>query len=294
MAIATGKISVAFLIQRIQGPSKWRTRFLYFCSVSVFITGLLSVVLLFAQCQPARAAWTPSMIKDGTGHCWNPIPVNNYHISIAGYFAFLDFALAFLPVPIIWKLQMAMKKKLLLCALLGMGVFAGVCAAIKTSQLRTVTSKTDITWKTAEYLLWNALEVNIIIIAACIPTLRPLVLVVFRQAGAEAYLRRSKQKSYQMTPKSVSAKVRPNDRSESVSSINGDQDHKNESVVHITEIEEQGSSGPSSRDGTQRGNESWTKTEDVGKRKSNGEILRTTEVQVSSYDERERDVHRMV
>ena len=143
MAIATGKISVAFLIQRIQGPSKWRTWFLRFCSISVFITGLLSVVLLFAQCHPARASWTPSMIKDGTSHCWNPIQVNNYHISIAGmyscwafqpvrsrqllirllgYFAFLDFALAFLPLPIIWKLQMATKKKLLLSALLGMGV----------------------------------------------------------------------------------------------------------------------------------------------------------------------------
>ena len=79
-----------------------------------------------------------------------------------------------------------------------------------------------------------------------------------------------------------------------MTSINGDKDHKNESAVHITDIEEQGSSGQSSRDGTRRGNESWTKTEDSGKRKSNGEILRTTEVQVSSYDEREREVQRMV
>ncbi|KAL9604147.1 MAG: hypothetical protein Q9219_000735 [cf. Caloplaca sp. 3 TL-2023] len=159
MAIATGKISVAFLIQRIQGPSKWRTWFLRFCSVSVFITALFAVIFLFAQCQPARALWTPSLIKNGTGHCWNPIPVNNYDIVIAG--------------------------------------LAGVCAAIKTSQLRTVTHQTDITWKTAPYLLWNALEVNIIIIAACIPTLRPLFLVIFKQKGAEAYLK----KSYQMTPR---------------------------------------------------------------------------------------------
>lgn len=84
MAIATGKISVAFLIQRIQGPSKWRTWFLRFCSISVFVTALFAVIFLFAQCQPARALWTPSMFKNGTGHCWNPIPVNNYDIVIAG------------------------------------------------------------------------------------------------------------------------------------------------------------------------------------------------------------------
>lgn len=84
MAIATGKISVAFLIQRIQGPSKWRTWLLRFCSVTVFITALFAVIFLFAQCQPARALWTPSMIKAGTGHCWDPVPVNNYDIVIAG------------------------------------------------------------------------------------------------------------------------------------------------------------------------------------------------------------------
>lgn len=84
MAIATGKISVAFLIQRIQGPGKWRTWLLRFCSVTVFITALFALIFLFAQCQPARALWTPSMIKAGTGHCWNPIPVNNYDIVIAG------------------------------------------------------------------------------------------------------------------------------------------------------------------------------------------------------------------
>ncbi|KAL8959444.1 MAG: hypothetical protein Q9193_003697, partial [Seirophora villosa] len=266
MAIATGKISVAFLIQRIQGPSKWRLWFLRFCSVSVFITGLFAVIFLFAQCQPARALWTPSMIKNGTGHCWDPIPVNNYDIVIAGYFTFLDFALAVMPIPMIWKLKMATKKKLLLCVLLGMGIFAGVCAAIKTSQLRTVTKKVDITYTLAGYLLWNALEVNVIIIAACVPTLRPLFLVVFKQAGAEAYLK----KSYQMSPKSNSGNRWRGGRSanvtESVQSINGKS--KDVPLVHVTERPES-EGGDSSRDGN--------KTRDGPHRQSHEENLQATE-----------------
>ena len=83
VAIATGKISVAFLIQRIQGSSKWRTWFLRFCSISVGLTASVVVVFLFAQCQPVRTLWTPSMLKDGTGHCWDPIPINNFNIAIA-------------------------------------------------------------------------------------------------------------------------------------------------------------------------------------------------------------------
>ncbi|KAL8693236.1 MAG: hypothetical protein Q9218_001909 [Villophora microphyllina] len=301
MAIATGKISVAFLIQRIQGPSKWRTWVLRFISISVFLTALFAAIFLFAQCQPARALWTPSMIKNGTGHCWNPIPVNNYDIAIAGYFAVLDFALAIIPVEIVWKLQMAKKKKLLLCALLGMGIFAGVCSAIKTSQLRTVTAKTDITWKTAEYLLWNALEVNVIIIAACIPTLRPLFLVVFRRAGAEAY----SKKSYQMTPKSVSGNRRltpfskgkssayttETENDDDVKPINGDSEGKDVPLVKVKELPGDRNSGSSSSND----NTAWDEAaqgQERGRTKSKGEISQTTEI--VSQDEMERKTQHMV
>lgn len=41
---------------------------------------------------------------------------------MAGYWAFLDFALAFIPVDIVWKLQLSRQKKMLLTLLLGMGV----------------------------------------------------------------------------------------------------------------------------------------------------------------------------
>ncbi|KAL8929310.1 MAG: hypothetical protein Q9208_001393 [Pyrenodesmia sp. 3 TL-2023] len=294
LAIASGKISVAFLIQRIQGPSKWRLWVLRFISISVFITALPAVIVLYARCQPARALWTPSMIKDGTGHCGNPIPPNNYAIVVAGYFAFLDFALAIFPVDIIWKLKMARKKKFLLCGLLGMGIFAGVCAAIKTSQLRTVTIKTDITWKLAQYLLWNALEVNVIIIAACIPTLRPLFLVAFKQAGAEAYLK----KSYQMTPKNNSGhrwrQTKPAQETESTVSINGD--GKVKPLVHVRQCPES-SSGKGSTEESEAGDTEAPINEstDELRRKSSGGIMHTTDIQqVVTYDGREREAQHIV
>ena len=39
-----------------------------------------------------------------------------------GYWAFLDFALAFIPIDMVWKLQMTRQKKFWLSCLLGMGV----------------------------------------------------------------------------------------------------------------------------------------------------------------------------
>lgn len=187
-SIAVGKISVAFLIERIAGPNDWRKWLLRGISISVFISAVITFTLFYVQCQPARALWDKGMIKEGTGSCWNPIPVNTWDLVIASYWAFLDFALAFIPVDIVWKLHLSTQKKLLLTLLLGMGVFAGVCAAVKTSKVPiTVKAKTDITWQTIELLMWNGIEMNVIIIAACIPTLRPIFLILLKRPGADNF-----------------------------------------------------------------------------------------------------------
>ncbi|KAL8782145.1 MAG: hypothetical protein Q9213_005649 [Squamulea squamosa] len=234
------------------------------------------------------------MIKDGTGHCWDPIPGNNFNISVAAYFAWLDFALAILPASIVWKLQMEIRKKLALCVLLGMGVFAGICATIKTAHLRTTTHKEDMTWKLPQYLLWNALEVNIIIIAACIPTLRPLFLVLFQRPGATAYVK----KSYQMTPRtntgnrgtngSRKRQSRPADDTESQKSINGD--GKGVPLAEVTEVAGK-ESGSESRDGSN----GWDtasqrqKMDNSSKRQSTNNILQTTEIEIITHDESESE-----
>lgn len=82
-SIAIGKISVAFLIERIAGPNDRRKWLLRGISVSVFVSAVITFVLFYVQCQPTRALWDMDMIKEGTGHCWNPIPVNTWDLVIA-------------------------------------------------------------------------------------------------------------------------------------------------------------------------------------------------------------------
>ncbi|KAL8827510.1 MAG: hypothetical protein Q9191_003139 [Dirinaria sp. TL-2023a] len=198
-SIAIGKISVALLIERIAGPSRWRKWLLRSISVSVFITAVITLTFFYAQCQPARAVWDKALVKEGKAHCWNPHPINTWNLVIASYWAFLDFALALIPVDMIWKLQLTLRRKLLVSCLLGMGVFAGICASVKTSKVPiTVNAKADITWATVELLMWNGIEMNVIIIAACIPTLRPLFLILLRRSTPSDFLpSRQNGQSYQ-------------------------------------------------------------------------------------------------
>ncbi|KAL8987460.1 MAG: hypothetical protein Q9177_003327 [Variospora cf. flavescens] len=79
-----------------------------------------------------------------------------------GFLAFTDACLAVIPITIVQKLQLSLKKKAGLSVLLGMGIFN---------------------------------EVFVLIVAACIPTLRPLFLALLKRPSSEAF--RHHVKSYQ-------------------------------------------------------------------------------------------------
>ncbi|KAL8881778.1 MAG: hypothetical protein Q9198_001089 [Flavoplaca austrocitrina] len=152
LGIGIGKVSVAFLIERFAGPSKWRKYLLRSISISIVVSALLTVILFYAQCQPVQALWDKSLLKAGKAKCWDPVPLAT----------------------------------------------AGICAAVKTSKIPiTVRGQTDITWLAIELLMWGGIEMNVIIIAACIPTLRPLVLVLLgRPSGSQYRNGASSRKSY--------------------------------------------------------------------------------------------------
>ena len=72
-ALATGKISVAFLIMRIMGKSKWRKAFLiYGAMIGSFLFCTIAIILTFAQCRPVTALWNPELSLTGKATCWPP------------------------------------------------------------------------------------------------------------------------------------------------------------------------------------------------------------------------------
>ncbi len=77
MALATAKISVAFVTMRLLGPQAiWRKWFLYFSMISVFIINALCSIFSFVQCDPPRALWE----KVPGAKCWDPRSQSDYSI----------------------------------------------------------------------------------------------------------------------------------------------------------------------------------------------------------------------
>ena len=144
-ALATGKISVAFMILRILGKSKWRKAFLVYGAImGSFIICTVAIVLTFTQCRPVRALWTAKLMNTRKATCWPPHIQTSYSVfagsrsfqyselmtmwskltrlRLQGWLAFIDLALALLPITIMWKLQLGLKKKVGISVVLGLGV----------------------------------------------------------------------------------------------------------------------------------------------------------------------------
>ncbi|THV45516.1 hypothetical protein BGAL_0479g00020 [Botrytis galanthina] len=193
--LTTCKISVACLILRLQYPTPWRTKLLV-SLLSVMVTiNSIAVILMFTQCTPVRMLWDPASAPNG--HCIksNVVSIISQSASSNGLPVMLTWYLLtrlqvtwpIVPVHMIWKLQMNKKKKVAICVLLSTGVSAFGFAVIKIVELKNDANHSDITWATVWLFVWNAFEINLIIIAACIPTLIPLLEIILNHRVASYF-----------------------------------------------------------------------------------------------------------
>lgn len=173
VAIGTGKLAVGLLILRLLNiSSKWRKYGIWALMILVSIVTALTVVLTFVQCENPEALWNPPIRK--TTRCWDPHVQTSFSTFAGSLHSATDFILALIPITIIWDLQLSVRKRISLILLLGAGVFSGVCSAIKTDQLNSLTSRSDLTWETFSLYLWTGAEIFLVIVCGSLPTLKPL------------------------------------------------------------------------------------------------------------------------
>ena len=170
-----GKISVALLILRIMPKNKTRERFLYILITLLLIINTICVAFIFGQCSPARKLWEPSI----RGSCMKPYVQQDVGFFQSSFSAFSDFLLALFPLVIIYNLQMKLAVKVGIGCAMSLGLVATGAAIVKTIQLEELTARDDYTYDTVNLVLWLSTEMYIVIIAACVPTLRPLLPILF-------------------------------------------------------------------------------------------------------------------
>lgn len=189
LAIAMGKISVAFLILRIVPQDRLRRWLLYIGAGTIAILLGCQCIMIYAQCRPPRALWMFNV----DGKCWPPEVIADIGMVLAGYSAVLDIAFPAIAISMFWSSTLPTQKKISLTLIMSAGVLACAAAIIKITKLPDLNARNDFTWNTVDLFVWNTVEVNTTIIAACIPTLKPVYRVMTGKPGAEVYTRRYKE-----------------------------------------------------------------------------------------------------
>ncbi|KAL4954413.1 hypothetical protein BDW69DRAFT_194059 [Aspergillus filifer] len=177
MSFTTPKLAIAALLNRIMNPGKLHRIWLWVLTAMVFISSSICIVVLFTMCDPPEALWNIQLTSTGAT-CRPTSILVGYAIFTGAMSAFADLYLAIYPAVVLARLQITLKKKLALCAALGLGAVACAMAIVKCFQLPSLNDKSDSTYATADLVLWTSIESNMIIMASCIPTLGPLYEVI--------------------------------------------------------------------------------------------------------------------
>ena len=164
------KVSICLFLMRIPHskafllPLQWAVAFLLFSNT------VLSVMWIM-QCQPIRLAWD----ETARGGCLNKDAKEGIILTQAVISIVSDFIFAVVPVLLLWRIQIDLKTKVGLCLLMGLGLITGACCLVRTV-INKQALPLDESYDGIVNWVWRTFEVQIGIIAACIPTLRPLYL----------------------------------------------------------------------------------------------------------------------
>jgi hypothetical protein len=188
-AFSFPNISIAILIVDVLDPNPLRAKLLYTMVTLQIMIALVSVALIFLQCTPTAMLWDPFTPN---GKCWPPEVFNDFNYLVSAYTTLTDIVLAVVPISVVRKLQMPFSTKLGVCIMMGLTLLSAIVTVVKATYLHLFTDRTDprechptllipslailtraIVWNVVPLVQWGLIEQNVVLVAACIPTLRP-------------------------------------------------------------------------------------------------------------------------
>ena len=167
------------------GISKNTQRFLRICSYGtlavVNVAGFILTFINAFQCRPPRAAYDLS-VKNPS--CFSILTI---YLASAPINIVTNLVILVLPIPVLTGMHLPQRQKAVVTFLFVLGIFVTVVDVVRIYYLQlavddsttqeggNIGSSLELSYNASLVLLWSAVEVNIGIICACIPTIKPLI-----------------------------------------------------------------------------------------------------------------------
>ncbi|MCJ1308866.1 hypothetical protein MMC25_002521 [Agyrium rufum] len=167
VAVALPKLSILLFLLRVF-VSKTERVITYVLMGLIISNCVGSFVAVFLQCQPFAFAWNKTL--EG-GHCFNQNAFYRY-LSLPNIVT--DVVLLALPVNLVYKLHVTRNQKYGLLLVFATGSFGVISSCIRFSIFFGENAFSDPTWASVPLIIWTIIEAGTYVVAACLPTLRPL------------------------------------------------------------------------------------------------------------------------
>ena len=168
--------------------------FKWACIATLFVVnagGLALGLFTVFQCRPPGAAFAYPI--PGSAKCTDIITI---YLSSTPLNLITDLAILFLPMPILTGMRLPKKQKIILIITFSFGAFVAAVDVVRVVYLQSAAitrlteiyyaksvassresqqTQTDFSWYASLSFMWSAIEVNVGIMCACVPGLKPLV-----------------------------------------------------------------------------------------------------------------------
>ncbi|KAJ4394474.1 hypothetical protein N0V93_003692 [Gnomoniopsis smithogilvyi] len=169
---ALTKCSILFLYHRIFGISHRFTVILWATGTLVVTYFIICVCVSIFGCVPVSYFWD----KAQTGHCINEVEFfrGNGIVNML-----LDVLILCLPLPMVWRLDLGLQQKIAVTGIFGLGTFVCLVSIMRIVAFAH-SNQNDPTYTTVDTAMWSSIEQSIGIVCTCLPTLRPLLLWIWK------------------------------------------------------------------------------------------------------------------
>ncbi|TKA78707.1 hypothetical protein B0A49_02522 [Cryomyces minteri] len=173
LAATFTRISLLCFYYRLikDGSVKWFKRLLHVSVAFVVSVCIVFLALTIWQCSPIEAYWVFPPIKDSK--CLDEGTVT---LAAGVINCVADLLVTVLPIPIVMQLQMPIRQRIGVIFLLSLGFIVTNAGVVRTYFIwKSLVKSYDETW--FAYPLWiaAAVEIDLAVICACAPALKPLL-----------------------------------------------------------------------------------------------------------------------
>ncbi|KAI9706884.1 MAG: hypothetical protein M1820_004663 [Bogoriella megaspora] len=203
-----GRISFASFLLAVLGPTdRWFRISLWVIIVVQVLQDAAIIIELFTQCGTHTSAlWDPNLnpaelcipltLQTFLAYFSSGTPASNHLFMGVGHkanYQFLafnslsDLWLTILPALVLRSLSLHRNTKWALAAVLCLSLFAFAASLVKTVENANLSALGDFTYNVTKLEIWIVVEINVVILTASAPLIRPLFGAIFRIGGSSRH-----------------------------------------------------------------------------------------------------------